>query len=206
MKHYLHALSSLALAICMAPVSASPAAPKADPVQGETAAAACIACHTADGSRGVPAHPILQGQHKEYIAKQLAEFKAGKRVNAVMQGMAALVPDEATALNIGAFYESRKTPAGAATDAALATLGQKIFRGGIADRSIPACAACHGATGAGMPAQYPRLAGQNAEYTESQLKAYRDGTRTNNAQMLGVAAKLNDKEIKALADYIAGMR
>ena len=86
------------------------------------------------------------------------------------------------------------------------TLGEKIYRGGIAERSIAACAACHSPNGAGLPSQYPRLAGQHADYTEAQLVAFRGGTRKNSVQMTDVAAKLNDKEIKAVSDYIAGLR
>jgi cytochrome c553 len=107
--------------------------------------------------------------------------------------------------NVAAFFASKSMPAGAAKTKDLVLLGEKIYRGGVADRSIPACSGCHGPNGAGIPAQYPRLAGQHAEYTESQLKAFRDGVRKNNPVMNGVAAKLNDREVKALADYIAGL-
>ncbi len=165
----------------------------------------CAACHTADGSRGSPANPILQGQHPEYLAKQLTEFKAGIRKNAVMQGMAAAVSDE-DIKHVAAFYASKQAKPGFAKDKTLVELGEKIYRGGIAERSIPACAGCHSPNGAGMPAQYPRLAGQHSDYTEAQLIAFRSGARANNAQMTGVAAKLNDREIKAVSDYIAGLR
>lgn len=165
----------------------------------------CAACHTADGSRGSPANPILQGQHPEYLAKQLTEFKAGIRKNAVMQGMAATVSDE-DIKHVAAFYASKQAKPGFAKDKTLVELGEKIYRGGIAERSIPACAGCHSPNGAGLPAQYPRLAGQHSDYTEAQLIAFRSGARANNAQMTGVAAKLNDREIKAVSDYIAGLR
>jgi cytochrome c553 len=85
-------------------------------------------------------------------------------------------------------------------------LGEKIWRGGIADRKIPACAGCHGPSGSGIPSQYPRIAGQHADYTEAQLVAFRSGARANNIQMTGVAAKMNDAEIKAVSDYAAGLR
>lgn len=165
----------------------------------------CAACHTADGSRGLPANPILQGQHPEYLAKQLTEFKSGVRKNAVMQGMAATVSDE-DIKHVAAFYASKQAKPGFAKNKETVALGEKIYRGGIADRQIPACAACHSPNGAGMPAQYPRLAGQHGDYTEAQLIAFRSGARANNAQMTGVAAKMNDREIKAVADYIAGLR
>jgi len=182
------------------------AAAKPDLAKGQaTSAAVCGACHTADGSRGSPANPILQGQHPEYLAKQLAEFKEGKRDNAIMKGMAATL-SEADMKNVAAFYASKQAKPGFAKNKATVALGEKIYRGGIADRSIPACAACHSPTGAGIPAQYPRLAGQHADYTEAQLVAFRGGVRKNSDQMTGVAAKLNDKEIKAVADYVAGLR
>jgi cytochrome c553 len=182
------------------------AAAKPDLAKGQaTSAAVCGACHTADGSRGSPANPILQGQHPEYLAKQLAEFKEGKRDNAIMKGMATTL-SEADMKNVAAFYASKQAKPGFAKNKELVGLGEKIYRGGIADRSIPACAACHSPTGAGIPAQYPRLAGQHSDYTEAQLVAFRGGVRKNSDQMTGVAAKLNDKEIKAVADYVAGLR
>ena len=179
---------------------------KPDLAKGQaTSAAVCAACHTFDGSRGSPANPILQGQHPEYLVKQLTEFKSGKRDNAIMKGFAATLGED-DARNVAAFYAGKQAKAGFAKNKDLVALGEKIYRGGIAERSIAACAGCHSPNGAGMPAQYPRLAGQHAEYTEAQLVAFRGGARKNSAQMTGVAAKLNDREIKAVADYIAGLR
>lgn len=178
---------------------------KPDLAKGQlTSTNVCGACHTADGSRGSPANPILQGQHPEYLAKQLAEFKAGKRVNAVMQGMSAAL-SEADMKNVAAYYATKEAKPGFAKNKDLVALGEKIYRGGIADRSIPACAGCHSPSGAGLPAQYPRLAGQHADYTEAQLIAFRGGARKNSLPMTGVAAKMNDREIKAVSDYIAGL-
>jgi cytochrome c553 len=178
----------------------------ADPAKGATiSAGVCVACHTNDGSRGSPANPILQGQHAEYLVKQLGEFKAGARDNAIMKGMASTLSDT-DMKNVAAFYASKEAKPGFAKNMDLAALGEKIYRGGAADRSIPACAACHGPSGAGIPAQYPRLAGQHAEYAEAQLVAFRGGIRHNNPAMTGVAARLTDREIKALADYVAGLR
>ena len=164
----------------------------------------CAACHTSDGSRGSPANPIIQGQHPEYLVKQLTEFKAGKRANAVMQGMATTLSED-DMKNVAAFYAGKTAKPGFAKNKATVELGEKIYRGGIADRSIPACAGCHSPSGAGMPAQYPRLAGQHADYTEAQLVAFRSGARKNSVPMAGVAAKMNDREIRAVADYIAGL-
>jgi len=172
---------------------------------GAISSQVCAACHTADGSRGSPANPILQGQHPEYLAKQLAEFKDGKRKNAIMQGFAGALSEE-DMKNVAAFYGSKTAKPGFAKNKDLIALGEKIYRGGIADRQIPACAGCHSPTGAGMPAQYPRIGGQHGDYTEAQLNAFRAGTRGNSAQMTAIAAKMNDREIKAVADYIAGLR
>ncbi len=181
------------------------AAAKPDLAKGQaTSTAVCAACHTNDGSRGSAANPILQGQHPEYLVKQLSEFKSGQRANPIMSGMAAPL-SEADMKNVSAFYASKVAKPGFAKNKDLVTLGEKIYRGGIADRMIPACAGCHSPTGAGIPAQYPRLAGQHADYTEAQLVAFRSGARKNSVPMTGVAAKLNDREIKAVADYIAGL-
>lgn len=179
---------------------------KADLVKGQAIATqVCVACHTADGSRGSPANPILAGQHADYLVKQLVEFKEGKRKNAVMSGMvAALTPEDMK--NVAAFYASKTAKPGFAKDKTLVALGEKIYRGGISDRAIPACASCHSPNGAGLPAQYPRLAGQHSDYTELQLNTFRSGARANNAPMVAIAAKMNDREIKAVSDYIAGLR
>ena len=185
---------------------APPASPKPDLAKGQASATAvCGACHTSDGSRGSPANPILQGQHPEYLAKQLIEYKSGKRDNAIMKGMASILSD-ADMTNVAAFYASKQAKPGFAKSKELVALGEKIYRGGIAERSVPACSGCHSPTGAGIPSQYPRMAGQHADYTEAQLIAFRSGVRKNSTQMTGVAAKMNDREIKAVSDYIAGLR
>ena len=185
------------------PAAAAPAKP--DLAKGQTTATnVCAACHTSDGSRGSPANPIIQGQHPEYLTKQLTEFKSGKRANPIMQGMAAAL-SEADMKNVAAFYSGKQPKPGFAKNKDQVALGEKIYRGGIADRMVPACAGCHGPSGAGIPAQYPRLSGQHADYTAAQLNAFRSGARANSAQMTGVAAKMNDKEIKAVSDYIAGL-
>ena len=108
--------------------------------------------------------------------------------------------------NVSAYLAQQKADPGAATDKDLVALGEKIYRGGIQDRNIASCAGCHSPNGAGIPAQYPRLSGQHAQYIVTQLNHFRDGTRANNQQMTDVAAKLNDKEIKALGEYIAGLK
>jgi cytochrome c553 len=208
MKPAVRVSVGLALAFLGAWVlAAEPAgAAKADPAKGATiSAGTCVACHTNDGSRGSAANPILQGQHADYLAKQLAEFKSGKRDNPIMKGMAATL-SEADMKNVAAFYAGKQAKPGFAKNKDFATLGEKLYRGGAADRLIPACSGCHSPNGAGIPAQYPRLAGQHADYVETQLVAFRSGARRNNAVMTGVAAKLSDREIKALSDYVAGLR
>jgi cytochrome c553 len=209
MKRVVTSLTSLLFTALIAPALAADApkaAPKPDLAKGQaTATGVCAACHAFDGSRGAPANPILAGQHAEYLAKQLQEFKAGKRANPIMLGFASALSED-DMRNVAAFYASKSAKPGFAKDKTLVTLGERIYRGGIAERSVPACAGCHSPTGAGIPSQYPRLAGQHADYTEAQMLAFRDGVRLNNAVMSGVAARLNNREIKAVADYIAGLR
>jgi cytochrome c553 len=122
-----------------------------------------------------------------------------------MTGMSAALSDE-DMKNVAFWLASKKAAAGAAKDKDLVALGERIFRGGIADRQVAACAGCHSPNGAGIPAQYPRLSGQHADYSAAQLTAFRDGVRKNSAQMSQIASKMNDREIKAVADYIAGLR
>lgn len=184
----------------------APKAAKPDLVKGEASfTAVCAACHGADGNSAIAANPKLSQQHPEYLVKQLQEFKSGKRNNAVMKGFAAALSDD-DMRNISYWLVSKPAKAGFAKDKDLVALGERIYRGGIADRNIAACAGCHSPNGAGIPAQYPRLAGQHADYTAAQLNMFRDGSRANSVQMTQVAAKLNDKEIKAVSDYIAGLR
>ena len=199
------ALALMALLAGPALAADSPPAFKPDPAKGQQLAATCGACHTSDGSRGLPANPILQGQHPEYLLKQLVEFKSGKRKNAVMSAMAAPLAED-DMKHLAAFYASRKAPNGFARNKDTVSLGEQIYRGGIVGKQVPACAGCHSPNGAGIPSQYPRLGGQHHEYTEAQLRAFRSGERANNAQMTGIAAKMNDREIAAVADYIAGLR
>jgi len=202
----LPAMSSFAAGEAPAPAHAAAAeVAKPDLVKGAaTFAGVCISCHGADGNSGTPAYPKLAQQHPEYLVKQLQEFKSGKRKNSIMLGFASTLSDE-DMKNVAYFAASKKSAPGFSKEKDLVTLGERIYRGGIADRQVPACAGCHSPTGAGMPAQYPRLGGQHADYAVAQLTAFRDGVRTNSLQMTQVAAKLNDKEIRAVADYIAGL-
>jgi cytochrome c553 len=173
----------------------------------------CAACHGIDGNSPSPTNPNLAGQTAEYITLQLAHFQAGIRVNPIMQGMAAnLKPEEMKALGV---YFSRQKPKGlAAKDGALATAGQKLYRGGDSKIGMPACAACHSPNGAGIPKNYPRLAGQYADYTYAQLRAFRvgergadkDGKDVNGKIMATIAARMTEAEMKALAEYTSGLR
>ena len=165
----------------------------------------CIACHGPEGNSVIPVNPRLAQQHPEYLVKQLTEFKAGKRENAVMLGMSAALGEE-DMKNIAYWLATKKAAAGEVKDKEAAALGAKIYRGGIADRQIPACAGCHSPSGAGIPAQYPRLTGQHTDYAVAQLTSFRDGLRKNSVQMTQIAAKLNDREIKAVAEYIASLK
>ena len=193
--------------------SGTPAKPaKPDPARGDTifnAAPAnsqsCASCHNADGNSAVAANPKLAQQHPDYIVKQLQEFKSGKRKSAIMKPYASALSDQ-DMRDIAWFVGAKSVKTGFAKEKDLVALGEKIYRGGIGERQIAACAGCHSPNGAGIPAQYPRLGGQHADYTTAQLVAFRDGVRTNSPQMTGVAAKLNDREIKAVSDYIAGLR
>jgi len=195
-----------------APAAAQVAA-RPDLAKGEQLAKqVCVACHAADGNSVAPANPKLAAQHANYLYKQLTNFKAqgGKkaaRENALMAGMVANLSDPDMRA-LAAYYAAHKLKPAAAGDKDLAALGQKIWRGGIADKNVAACAGCHGPDGAGIPGQYPRLAGQFAEYVDAQLKLFRAGGRANdpNGMMRGVAARMSDEEIKAVAEYAAGLR
>ena len=180
-------------------------APKPDLARGkQLATTVCAACHGADGNSAAPANPNLAGQHGSYIAQQLAAFKSGARPNPVMQGMAAgLSPEDM--LSVGAYYETQKPTLGQARDKALVERGQQIWRAGIKATGVPACAGCHGAAGRGIPAQYPRLAGQHPDLNMGWLKAYASGARPN-AVMGPIASRLNENDMKAVTEYIAALR
>jgi len=199
----------LAAAVLAVPAHAAEpakAAFKPDLAKGQAIATqVCGACHTSDGTRGAPANPIIAGQHAEYLVKQLQEFKSGKRKNAIMAGFAATLSDD-DMRHVAAFYAGKTVKPGAAKSKDTIRLGERIWRGGIAEKMVPACAGCHGPTGAGIPAQYPRMAGQHGDYIEAQMIGFRSGARGNNAQMTTIAAKMSDLEIKAVSDYAAGLQ
>ena len=212
-------ISGVAFASDAAPAAAEakaavPGKPKVDVAAGEAlysngdasrGVTACLTCHGPKGQSAVATWPKLSAQHAAYTAKQLKNFKEGTRANPVMMGMAATLTEQ-DMQNIAAYLVKQPVSLGVAQDKATIELGQSIYRGGIAAKGVPACAACHSPTGAGIPSQYPRLGGQWADYTNAQLLAFREGVRKNNSQMTTIASKLSDLEMKAVSDYIAGLR
>ncbi|HXM82811.1 MAG TPA: c-type cytochrome [Burkholderiales bacterium] len=201
------------LAACCAGQALAQQPAKPDLAKAQSIAAqVCAACHAPDGNSTAPANPKIAGQFPEYLNKQLADFKPkdGKkpaRESPVMMGMVANLSD-ADMKSLAAYYAVQQPKSAAAADKELATLGQKLWRGGNPANNVPGCTGCHGPAGAGIPSQYPRLAGQYAEYLAAQLKAFREGARTNdsNSIMRGVAARMNDREIRAVSEYAAGLR
>lgn len=191
-----------------------PGKPKVDLAAGETlytsgdasrGVVACVGCHGANGQSASGAWPKLAGQHAAYLTKQLKNYKDGTRPNAVMQGMVAALTEQ-DMNNISAYLVKQTPSLGVATNKDTIELGQSIYRGGIAAKGVPACAACHSPNGAGIPSQYPRMGGQWAEYNAAQLLAFREGVRKNNSQMTSIATKLSEQEMKAVSDYMAGLR
>jgi cytochrome c553 len=166
---------------------------------------ACLSCHGANGNSSIAANPKLSSQIEAYTHKQLVDFTTPQRVNPVMTTYAKMLTDEEKR-NVAAYLAVQKTKQGAAKNKETIELGRKIYRGGIAEKGVAACASCHGAAGAGIPVQYPRLAGQQQDYTTAQLVNFRTGARKNSPQMTALAQRLSDDEMKAVADYIAGLR
>ena len=203
-----NALVLFGLVACAASAQAQQVPAKPDIVKGQAIAKqVCSACHGEDGNSTSPANPKIAGQILEYHQKQLANFKANsERKSVVMLAMVANL-SPADMQNVAAYYAGQKSKAGVGQSKETLALGRNIYRGGNAPTGLVACAACHGPNGAGIPAQYPRLAGQFAEYTEVQMKAFRTGERANDANkmMRSIAAKMSDDEIRAVADYIAGL-
>jgi cytochrome c553 len=206
------AFSSTAFSYAADAPAAAPA--KADPAKGEALFTngdagrnipACASCHGAAGNSTIVQNPRLAGQHEAYLIKQLNNFKTADRSNPIMSPLAKLLTDD-DIKNLAAYLSVQVPKPDAAKNAATLTIGKQIYRGGIADKNVPACAACHGPNGAGIPVQYPRLAGQHQEYTVAELTNFRQGTRSNSVPMTAIASRLSDDEIKAVADYIAGLK
>ncbi|HQT31775.1 MAG TPA: c-type cytochrome [Thiobacillus sp.] len=208
MKFVASLVAALAATSAFANAPAATPASKGDPKAAESIVnQVCAACHAVDGNSVAAANPKLAGLNAEYINKQLTEFKSGARKNAIMSGMVAnLTPQDM--LNLAAYFSAQQPKPATSKDQALALQGQKIFRGGVMGAGVPACASCHGPQGKGIPAQFPRLAGQHSEYIYTQLNAFRVEARANDAakMMRTIAAKMTDADMKAVASYIQGLR
>jgi cytochrome c553 len=208
------ALIAAMLVMASMPAFAADPAPKrvVDLAKGKaTAGAVCAACHMPDGNSVIAQNPILAGQHAAYLEKQLQNFKLKpgakepERNNAIMLGFASMLSDDDMA-NLGAFYATQKPNTAGPKRKELVAQGERIYKAGLIEKGVPSCAGCHGPGGAGIPAQYPRLAGQHPEYTESQLNGFRLGQRKNNAQMMTIASKMSEADIAAVSEYIASLR
>ena len=187
--------------------AADPAKGEAIYTNGDTARGlpACVSCHGAAGASAIAQNPKLAAQHEAYVYKQLLNFKGPDRKNPIMTTYANMLTDDEMK-NIAAYLDKQPVKPGAAKNKDTVEIGKRIYRAGIADKNVPACASCHGPTGAGIPAQFARLGGQHQEYTNTQLMNFRTGVRKNSIQMTTIAKRLSDDEMLAVADYIAGLR
>lgn len=200
------AVRVLGIGLLAAALACPAQAASGSPARGQAKAAACAACHGADGNGGAdPAWPKLAGQDADYIAKQLADFKEGRRKDPVMTGLAAPLSAQ-DMKDIGAYYASLKPKPGAARSPELAKLGEKLYRGGNAKTGVAACMSCHGPSGHGIPPRFPRVSGQTVAYTEKQMLAFKSGARNNDGEIMRrIAFRMSEQEIKAVADYMAGL-
>ncbi|MFC0251501.1 c-type cytochrome [Massilia consociata] len=187
---------------------------KADPAKGGTlydsgdaarGLPACLSCHGAAGNSTIFANPKLSGQIEAYTHKQLVDFTTPNRQNPIMTPYSKMLTEDEKR-HIAAYLAVQKAKPGAAKNKDTVELGRKIYRGGIAEKGVAACASCHGAAANGIPAQYPRLAGQHQDYTYAQLDAFKNGTRKNSPQMTTLAERMSPEEMKAVSDYIAGLK
>ena len=212
-------VATLAMSGFMSGASAAAAAPAAAPVKADLAKGAtlydsgdaarglpaCVSCHGAAGNSTIAANPKLSGQMGPYLVKQLVDFTTPNRNNPIMTAYAKMLTPE-DMKNVSGYLATQAPKQGAAKNKDIVEMGKKIYRGGIAGTGVAACASCHGATGSGIPALFPRLAGQHQEYTVSQLQAFKGGARKNSIQMTTIAKRMSDDEMKAVADYIAGLK
>jgi cytochrome c553 len=206
-------VASLAVSGFASAAAPAPAA-KADPAKGATlydsgdaakGVPACASCHGAAGNSTIATNPKLGGQAEAYIYKQLVDFTTPQRNQPIMTTYAKALSDE-DKKNLAAYLAAQKPGTGAARNKDTVELGRKIYRGGIAEKGVAACASCHGATGGGIPNKYPRLAGQNQDYSVAQLEAFKSGARNNSVEMTALAKRLSTDEMKAVADYVAGLK
>lgn len=166
---------------------------------------ACVSCHGAAGNSTIAQYPKLAAQHHAYLFKQMIEFKSDLRANPIMSPIAKAMTEQEIR-DVAAYLEAQKLKPASARNKDTVEFGKQIYRGGIAEKSVPACAACHGPTGSGIPAQFARLGGQHQDYTVQQLMQFRNRERNNSEQMVTIARRMTDDEIQAVADYIAGLR
>ena len=207
-------LAAVLLASSFAYASEEKPVAKADPAKGEAlytngdnarGLPACVTCHGKAGNSTIAQNPKLAAQHEAYIYKQLNDFKGSDRSKTAMSAIVSTLTD-ADMKNVAAFVSAQTAKQGAAKNKDTLELGKKIYRAGIAEKNVPACAGCHSPNGAGIPAQFPRIAGQHQEYTTAQLTNFRIGARKNSPQMVTIAKRMSDDEIKAVADYVAGLK
>ena len=207
-------LATLAVCGTVSAAEAPRGAVKADPAKGGTlydsgdaarGLPACLSCHGAAGNSSIVANPKLAGQIEAYTHKQLVDFTTPNRQNPVMTLYAKMLTEDEKR-HIAAYLATQKQKPGAAKNKDTVELGRKIYRGGIAEKGVAACASCHGATAGGIPAQYPRLSGQHQDYTYAQLDAFKNGVRKNSVQMTTLAQRMSPEEMKAVSDYIAGLK
>jgi len=194
--------------------AATPQAVKVDPAKGATLYAdgdtarglpSCVSCHGAAGNSTIVANPKLAGQPEGYLYKQLVDFTKPERAQPIMTTYAKMLTDDEKK-NISAYLAAQSQKPGAAKNKDSIELGKKIYRGGLAEKHVPACASCHGPAGAGNPAKYPRIGGQHQDYTIAQLGAFKGHGRKNSVEMTTIAQRMSDDEIKAVADYVAGLK
>jgi cytochrome c553 len=200
MKKLTFVCITMALAVVTGPVLA-----EGNASAGKAKAGVCMGCHGVGGNSTNPVWPKLAGQNAGYIAKQLADFKSGKRTEPMMLGMVANL-SKADMENLGAYYANETLTTVGATDKALALEGQNIYRGGVTKTGVGACMGCHGPAGKGIAPNYPSVTGQHSAYTEKQLLAFKKGSRANdNKVMQDIAFRMSEREIKAVAAYMQGL-
>lgn len=183
---------------------AAPVIVAGDVEKGKAISGTCVACHAADGNSLIAMYPKIAGQHEEYIAKQLADFKSGERADPVMAGMVAALSDE-DMKNLAAYFATQKVTEGSGT---ANDIGKKLYTGGDAARGITACTACHGIDGTGMAkAGFPGVANQHVDYLKAQLVKFRSEDRANDRSkmMRNIAVRLKDEDIEALAQYMSSL-
>ena len=202
-------LAELFLPVVVLFFSMSSVAIAGDAAAGKAKSAACGGCHGFDGNSPIATFPKLAGQNEAYIVKQMKDFKANStRQNEIMMGMAAPVSD-ADAADIGAYFQAQSLKAAAAFDESKIAAGREIYKGGDMQKGIPACQACHGPKGSGTAGiGFPQVGGQYVEYTLAQLRAFKDGTRSNDDKelMREIVAKMSDEDLVAVANYMASLK